>query len=150
IPEHWNHRRILTPALVRELHGHGLDVHVWTVNEPDDMHRLLEWGVDGLVTDRPDILADLLTDRFGRPPAPARLRAHAVVEEVPPGWNEDCIPRCPARALLRQDRGGPTVPQEREWRYVGGGASRVGVGPIGRGEYGAEYEGPYAGGFHGY
>jgi glycerophosphoryl diester phosphodiesterase len=80
IPEHWNDRRILTPALVRELHGHGLDVHVWTVNEPDDMHRLLDWGVDGLVTDRPDILADILTDRFGRPPAPARLRAHAGVE----------------------------------------------------------------------
>jgi hypothetical protein len=42
------------------------------------------------------------------------------------------------------------MPQDRESRYVRRGASRAGVEPIGRGEYGAEYEGPYAGGFRGY
>ncbi|HEX6939532.1 MAG TPA: glycerophosphodiester phosphodiesterase [Longimicrobiales bacterium] len=81
MPEHWNGRRILTPAFVRELHALRIDVHVWTVNDPDDMHRLLDWGVDGLVTDRPDLLADILTARYGRALAPARQRtAHAGVE----------------------------------------------------------------------
>ena len=81
LPEHWQGRRILTPALVREFHRHGVDVHVWTVNDPDDMQRLLDWGVDGLVTDRPDLLSDILTARYGRPLAPARNRAaHAGME----------------------------------------------------------------------
>jgi glycerophosphoryl diester phosphodiesterase len=35
-------------------------VHVWTVNERADMLRLIEWGVDGIITDYPDILAALL------------------------------------------------------------------------------------------
>jgi len=67
-------RRILTPRLVRDLHRAGVLVHVWTVNEVADMERLLDWGVDGLVTDRPDRLARLLHDRVQRP-LPAGLRS---------------------------------------------------------------------------
>lgn len=63
-------RRILTPRLVRDFHRAGVHVHVWTVNETADMQRLLDWGVDGLVTDRPDLLADLLHRRVGRPLPP--------------------------------------------------------------------------------
>jgi glycerophosphoryl diester phosphodiesterase len=37
-----------------------MDVHVWTVNETDDMQRMIDLGVDGIITDRPDILLDLL------------------------------------------------------------------------------------------
>ncbi len=81
IPETWNGRRIVTPSLVREFHRHGVAVHIWTVNDADDMQRLLDWGVDGIVTDRPDLLADILTDRYGRPPAPARRRASPAVAE---------------------------------------------------------------------
>ena len=44
----------LTPALLAEAHGLGLLVVPWTVNEAADMRRLVEWGVDGLITDRPD------------------------------------------------------------------------------------------------
>lgn len=44
----------LTEALVHEAHALGLQVVPWTVNDPADMRRLIGWGVDGLVTDRPD------------------------------------------------------------------------------------------------
>jgi glycerophosphoryl diester phosphodiesterase len=63
-------RRILTPRLVRDFHRAGVLVHVWTVNETADMERLLDWGVDGLVTDRLDRLAELLHRRVQRPLPP--------------------------------------------------------------------------------
>jgi glycerophosphoryl diester phosphodiesterase len=44
----------LTDALVQEAHALALEVKPWTVNDPADMRRLIAWGVDGLVTDRPD------------------------------------------------------------------------------------------------
>jgi glycerophosphoryl diester phosphodiesterase len=66
-------RRILTQRLVRDFHARGILVHVWTVNEPADMERLLDWGVDGLVTDRPDRLAAVLHRRSGRPLPPGLL-----------------------------------------------------------------------------
>jgi glycerophosphoryl diester phosphodiesterase len=53
--------------LVRDLHRHGIPLHVWTVNEPADMHRLLDWGVEGIITDRPDVLGRVLHERVGRP-----------------------------------------------------------------------------------
>jgi glycerophosphoryl diester phosphodiesterase len=59
-------RRILSPRLVRDFHRAGVLVHVWTVNEIADMDRLLDWGVDGVVTDRPDRLAAVLHRRTGR------------------------------------------------------------------------------------
>jgi len=53
----------VTPALVREAHGLGLQVLPWTVNQRADMVRLLDWGVDGIITDDPAILRDLLAER---------------------------------------------------------------------------------------
>ncbi len=63
-------RRIMSERLVRDFHRRGLLVHVWTVNEIADMERLLDWGVDGLVTDFPDRLAQVLHRREGRPLPP--------------------------------------------------------------------------------
>ena len=45
----------LTEAMVAEAHALGLRVMPWTVNRTSRMRRLLGWGVDGLVTDRPDL-----------------------------------------------------------------------------------------------
>ena len=75
IPERSGRFQVVTPALVRAAHAANIAVHVWTVDDPDDMRRLLDWGVDGIQTDRPDLLADVLTDVAGRPPAPARHRS---------------------------------------------------------------------------
>lgn len=70
VPELWEGRRIVTPGFVRAAHRRNLPVHVWTVDEEDDMRRLLTWGVDGIQTDRPDRLARVLVGAAGRPPPP--------------------------------------------------------------------------------
>ncbi|HVY16766.1 MAG TPA: glycerophosphodiester phosphodiesterase [Rhodopila sp.] len=49
----------LTEDDVREAHALGLSVLPWTVNEPKDMRRLIAWGVDGLISDRPDLAPGL-------------------------------------------------------------------------------------------
>ena len=46
----------IAARLIDSVHAAGAQVHVWTVNEVGDMRRLLEAGVDGIVTDRPDLL----------------------------------------------------------------------------------------------
>lgn len=55
IPERHRGLRILTPALLRTAWRHGVEVHVWTVNDEADMRRLIAAGVDGLVSDRADV-----------------------------------------------------------------------------------------------
>ncbi len=54
---------IVTPKFVETAHRLGLAVHVWTIDDPAEMRRLLDIGVDGLMTDRPEILKDVLVDR---------------------------------------------------------------------------------------
>lgn len=77
VPERQGPVRIVTPRFLNRCHRAGLQVHVWTVNDPADMERLLELGVDGLVSDRADLLAGVLTRRgvwpqrrSGQPPTP--------------------------------------------------------------------------------
>jgi glycerophosphoryl diester phosphodiesterase len=60
--------RVVTRRLVADAHGAGRQVHAWTVNDAAEMHRLLDIGVDGIVTDRADLLRDVLMSR-GRWPA---------------------------------------------------------------------------------
>ena len=59
-PETYHGLRIVTPGFIRAAHGQGLRVDVWTIDTEADMRRLLGYGVDGIMTDRPDILAKLL------------------------------------------------------------------------------------------
>ncbi|HEV7956609.1 MAG TPA: glycerophosphodiester phosphodiesterase family protein [Marisediminicola sp.] len=63
LPEHVNGVRVITRRFVRAMHEVGVEVHVWTVNEPDDMRRLLDLGVDGLVTDRCDLAVTVISGR---------------------------------------------------------------------------------------
>ncbi|MEO7544807.1 MAG: glycerophosphodiester phosphodiesterase, partial [Terrimesophilobacter sp.] len=63
IPERYKGIRVLSPRLIRLAHEVGTEVHVWTVNEPDDMNRLLDLGVDGIVTDRADVALTVLRTR---------------------------------------------------------------------------------------
>ena len=53
----------LTPELLKEAHALGLRVLPWTVNERADMTRLIDWGVDGIITDDPAILRDVMTEK---------------------------------------------------------------------------------------
>ncbi len=55
VPERLGPLRVVTPRFVRAAHGLGLPVIVWTVNDEAGMRRLLAVGVDGLMTDRPDL-----------------------------------------------------------------------------------------------
>ncbi len=48
--------QVLTAPLLAEIQGAGLHCYVWTVNEPAQMDRLVEWGVNGIITDRPGVL----------------------------------------------------------------------------------------------
>jgi glycerophosphoryl diester phosphodiesterase len=59
-PETHKGLRIVAPELIRVAHERGLRVDVWTIDHEPDMRRLLGFGVDGIMTDRPDILAKVL------------------------------------------------------------------------------------------
>lgn len=61
IPFYHKGIRLVRPQIVSHAHGLGLSVHVWTINEPDAMLRLLNIGVDGIITDYPDRLLAVRT-----------------------------------------------------------------------------------------
>lgn len=67
LPRHHRVRGVEVPVLTRRLidhaHARGKDVHVWTIDDADVMVELLDAGVDGVITDRPDILKDVLISR---------------------------------------------------------------------------------------
>lgn len=69
IPERRGALRVLTPALLRAAHGAGVEVHVWTVNDPAAMMRLAGLGVDGIVSDRADVALRTLHPAQGFRPA---------------------------------------------------------------------------------
>lgn len=63
VPERVGAFRLVTERFVAAVHRAGAEVHVWTVNDPADMTRLLDLGVDGLVTDRTDLALPLAVAR---------------------------------------------------------------------------------------
>jgi len=54
---------LVNKRFVDTAHGFGLHVHVWTIDDPDEMNRLLDLGVDGIMTDRLEILKGVFIDR---------------------------------------------------------------------------------------
>lgn len=60
LPEYAAGVRVLTRGFVEAAHGRNLEVHAWTINDAADMRRLLDAGVDGIMTDYPDRLLALL------------------------------------------------------------------------------------------
>ncbi len=63
VPTHQGRVPLVTPRFVATAHRLGVQVHVWTIDERDEMARLLDLGVDGIMTDRPQVLKDLLVER---------------------------------------------------------------------------------------
>ncbi|MEW1810858.1 glycerophosphodiester phosphodiesterase [Pseudarthrobacter phenanthrenivorans] len=70
VPVRYGRLRVVTSGFLRRAHALGLVVHVWTINDSDEMHRLLELGVDGIVTDRADLLRGVLLARGQWPHRP--------------------------------------------------------------------------------
>jgi glycerophosphoryl diester phosphodiesterase len=54
---------VVTRRFVARSHRRGIEVHVWTIDDPDEMERLLDLGVDGIMTDRPAVLREVLQRR---------------------------------------------------------------------------------------
>jgi glycerophosphoryl diester phosphodiesterase len=65
VPEWAGRIHVVTRRFIRDSHAAGLTVQVWTVDEPPEMERLLDWGVDALISNRPD-LAVQVRDEFVR------------------------------------------------------------------------------------
>jgi glycerophosphoryl diester phosphodiesterase len=70
VPPRFRGREVVTARFVAEGHRRNLPVHVWVVDDPDEMRRLLALGVDAIQTDRPDLLARVLHEVAGRPLPP--------------------------------------------------------------------------------
>ena len=68
IPPKWGVVQV-TEAMVRRIHSAGLHVHVWTINDRAEMHRLYDLGVDGVMTDKTDVLREVLLERGAWPDA---------------------------------------------------------------------------------
>jgi glycerophosphoryl diester phosphodiesterase len=65
VPESAGAVRIVSPRFIRHVHGAGRRLQVWTIDDEPDMRRLLRWGVDGLISNRPDV-AVRVRDEFIR------------------------------------------------------------------------------------
>lgn len=54
---------LVDERFIATAHSIGIDVHIWTIDEPEEMHRLFDLGVDGIMTDRPAVLKEVMIER---------------------------------------------------------------------------------------
>jgi glycerophosphoryl diester phosphodiesterase len=83
-----------TPGFVRKAHNAGKQVFVWTVNDPVSMSRVMSFGVDGIITDEPEMARRVLNERATLSPV-ERLLIHTAVffgEPIPPRAYRDNSP----------------------------------------------------------
>jgi glycerophosphoryl diester phosphodiesterase len=76
VPEFAGSTRVVSPRFIRYAHEDGVAVQVWTVDRAADMERLLAWGADGIISDRPDVAVGVVH-------AFARSRSIAAERAVP-------------------------------------------------------------------
>jgi len=67
IPEGFYFLRLITPIFIRFAHEMGIAIHVWTINDPLEMQKFLEWHIDGIFTDTPATLIKVVK-KFQHPP----------------------------------------------------------------------------------
>jgi glycerophosphoryl diester phosphodiesterase len=60
VPEYRSGLHVITPRFIDAAHRRNLEVHVWTINDVDDLRRMIDLGVDGIITDYPDRLMELV------------------------------------------------------------------------------------------
>ncbi len=63
VPVRQGRLTIVNEQMIERAHRRAIHLHVWTIDDADEMHRLLDLGVDGLMTDRPQVLKDVLIQR---------------------------------------------------------------------------------------
>ncbi len=67
VPTGWSRFAMVTQGFVEHAHDQGIEVHVWTINERSEMERLFDLGVDAIMSDRADVLKDVLIARGAWP-----------------------------------------------------------------------------------
>jgi glycerophosphoryl diester phosphodiesterase len=65
VPPSYGRTTVVDARFVRAAHERNKQVHVWTINEPDEMRYLLDLGVDALISDRPDVALQVMNDHSG-------------------------------------------------------------------------------------
>lgn len=63
VPEESGGITVMTESFVRAAHARNLAVEPWTINDAETMRKFIEWGVDGIITDRPDIMMEVLKEQ---------------------------------------------------------------------------------------
>jgi glycerophosphoryl diester phosphodiesterase len=66
VPHFYEGIEVVTESFVAAAHGAGMEVHVWTINDPSEMHELLDRGIDGLMSDFPERIVEVLAERGRR------------------------------------------------------------------------------------